>query len=134
MGNFFYKYKGTHILADFTGVSGDENEVGKIVFKIMKDAINLNTHMKIVHDKLCILNGDTPPGFTCGILLLDESHFSCSHFTNHCYTDESLLSCDIFTCGSSNTKVVMNYFLQELKKTFPKAKCTYMKTHKRFRY
>lgn len=122
-----FNYKGSHVLADFTGIFGDEYEIGKYVFEIMISAIERTT-MKIVHKHLEILNKDTPPGFTA-FLCLDSSHFS-----SHSYTEEGLLSSDIYTCGPTDPFEVMKYFKQELNKKFPDMKCTYMEDHKRFRY
>lgn len=130
MGNYIgtnFDYKGTHVLADFKGIHGDEYEIGKIVFDIMVVAIN-RTSMKIVHKHLEILNKDTPPGFCC-FLLLDASHFS-----SHSYTVEGLLSSDIYTCGNTNPLEVMTYFKEELSKRFPTVECTYMHAHKRFQH
>lgn len=118
-------YKGTHILCDFINFVGNEYELGLKVFNIMIESIN-NTNMKIVHQKLCILNEDTPPGFT-GVLLLDESHFTC-----HCYTNTGLLAFDLFTCGNTDTRNVMEYVKNKLKQEFPNLECTYLKTHNRF--
>jgi S-adenosylmethionine decarboxylase len=127
MGNLFFKHKGTHIFADYSGIYGDEVEVGNFIFETMIKAIE-TTNMKIVHKKLCILNGDTPPGFT-SILLLDESHFSV-----HSYTELGLLCADIFTCGGTNTMEIMKYFNEEMSVKFPGFKCLNLEKHKRFRY
>lgn len=122
-----FNYKGQHVLADFKGIYGDENKIGTVVFELMIRAIK-RTSMKIVHKHLEILNKDTPPGFT-SFLLLDSSHFSV-----HSYTEEGLMSSDIYTCGPTDTFEVMEYFKNELAKEFPDMKCTYMENHKRFRY
>jgi S-adenosylmethionine decarboxylase len=120
-------YKGTHILADYTNVFGNEKEIGNFVFELMIECIN-KTDMKIVHKKLCILNDDTPPGFT-SVLLLDASHFS-----SHCYSEDGLLSIDLFTCGKTNTKEVVEHFTEKLLLKYPNIKCTYMHLHERFHY
>ena len=127
-----FNYKGSHVLADFIGIHGDEYEIGNFVFDLMIRAIEKTT-MKIVHKHLEILNKDTPPGFTSGLLLLYSSHF-----TSHCYSELQLLSLDIFTCSSDNNKTnvleVMEFVRDELLKKFPSSKCTYIHEHKRFRY
>ena len=81
--NFFYNYisDGTHILADYTGIYGNEEDIGNFIFDLMIRTID-RTSMKIVHKHLSILQDDTPPGFT-SVLLLDSSHFS-----SHCYSDK----------------------------------------------
>jgi S-adenosylmethionine decarboxylase len=119
-------YKGKHVFADFTNFKGNEHSLGLFVYKLMIKAIN-RTNMKIVHRHLEILNTDTPPGFT-SVLLLDESHF-----TAHAYTEEGLLAVDIFTCGNTDPKIVMNYFQQELQISFPEIECVSIENHMRFK-
>ena len=131
MGNYFnttvskQKHKGNHIFADFINVKGDEKYIGNYIFNLMIKAIE-QTDMKIVHKHLKILNINTPPGFTC-VLLLDSSHF-----TSHCYSEEGIMAMDLFTCGSTDTNEVMNYVIKKLVKKFPEIKCTYLENHKRF--
>ena len=120
-------HEGSHILVDYIGVKGDENEIGSFIFDLMIKTIQ-QTSMKIVHKQLVILNVDTPPGFTA-CLLLDSSHFTC-----HSYADTGLLAIDLFTCGPTDTLVTVNYFTEELLKKFPDAKFTYRENHKRFRH
>ena len=127
------KCKGSHVLADFTGLGlGDEYEIGNFIFNLMIEAID-QTSMKIVHSHLEILNKDTPPGFTSGILLLDSSHF-----TAHCYSDLGIIAMDLFTCDGedhiTDVMSVMKYVQNKIVKKYPNVKCTYMKEHKRFRY
>lgn len=117
--------KGNHIFADFINFKGNEHWLGIFIYRLMIKAIN-RTKMKIVHRHLEILNEDTPPGFT-SVLLLDESHF-----TSHCYSEEGLLAVDIFTCGNTNTREVMDFFIEELLKGFPEVKCVKLENHKRF--
>jgi S-adenosylmethionine decarboxylase len=121
------RYKGTHVLCDFINFFGDEYVLGEKIFSIMIEGVN-TTNMKIVHQKLSILNENTPAGFT-GVLLLDESHFTC-----HSYTSSGLLALDLFTCGNTDTNSVMEYVKNRLLKEFPDIKCTYLKGHNRFNY
>jgi S-adenosylmethionine decarboxylase len=118
--------KGKHIFVDFIGINGNEKELGEFVFNLMIDSVETNTSMKIVHKYLCILNGDTPPGFT-SVLLLDESHF-----TTHSYSEEGLLAIDLFTCGKTDTTKVIAYFIDKLKEKYSDVVCTYRKEHERF--
>ena len=120
-------HKGIHVLADYTNIIGNEKELGEFVFNLMIECIN-KTDMKIVHKNLSILNGTTPPGFT-SILLLDASHFSC-----HCYSEEGLLAIDLFTCGKTNTKEVVENFSKKLIEKYPNINCTYLHVHERFNY
>ncbi len=129
--------KGTHIFADYKGLIGEENEIGKFVFELMQEAITNASSMKIVHKNLVILNKetqgvDTPPGFTSGILLLDSSHFTC-----HCYSnkeDGGLLALDIFTCGLDDTSKIIQYFENKIIEKYPNVKQNMVKTYKRFEF
>lgn len=120
-------HKGIHVLADYTNIIGNEKELGEFVFNLMIECIN-KTDMKIVHKNLSILNGDTPPGFT-SVLLLDASHFS-----SHCYSDEGLLAIDLFTCGKTDTKTVVENFTKKLIEKYPNINCTYLRVHERFNF
>jgi S-adenosylmethionine decarboxylase len=128
---FFCKHHGNHVFVDFIWNINSENidhvELANTIFQIMENSI-LRTNMKIVHKKLCILDIDTPPGFT-SILLLDESHYSA-----HCYSDRGWLAMDIFTCGKTDPEPIMNYSETEIKKRYPSMKCTLRKKSKRFNY
>ena len=73
-------------------------------------------------------NFETPPGFTA-IILIDESHCS-----SHCYSDRGWLAIDVFTCGKTNPKLVMNYIEDQIRSDYPSLKCTYRKNHKRFHF
>lgn len=117
-----------HIFIDFTGIYGDEYEIGEFIFGLMISTILNKTCMKIVHQHLCILNEGTPAGFT-SCLLLDTSHF-----TAHSYTQKGTLSCDLFTCGT-DISVLENavlYFLDEIRNKYPRAQSSNYKIN--FRY
>lgn len=120
------KWKGTHIFADYTDIYDNEYILGEFIFKIMQEAVTNTSKMKIVHKKLCILNGETPPGMT-SVLLLDESHF-----TTHAYSSEGLLMVDIATCGQTDTTKVIDYFNMKLKEKYPDAKRVLIENHRRF--
>jgi hypothetical protein len=138
------KYKGTHIFADYRGLTGDEHEIGTFVYNLMQESIQNASTMKIVHKNLVILNKDTqgydtPPGFTSilALLQLDSSHMTCTSFTSHSYTEEKemgLLCVDCFTCLSKDTPKVMEYFEEKLKEKYPNVERVSIETHKRFKY
>lgn len=110
------KMSSCHIFIDFKEIYDDENVLGEFIFQLMIETILNKTHMKIVHKHLCILNDNTPPGFT-SCLLLDSSHF-----TSHCYSKKGTLSCDLFTCNT-DLPVLENavlYFIAEICKKYPK--------------
>ncbi len=128
-------YRGSHTFADYRGLIGNEFEIATFVFELMRRTIHTRTSMKIVHDNLCILNENTPPGFTA-ILQLDESHFSAlGNFTSHAYTssaDKGLLCVDLFSCGSTNTEATVQFFEAELKRKYPSLERLSLQTHRRF--
>ena len=49
----------------------------------------------------------SPPGFTA-IVMLDESHCSA-----HSYANDGLIALDIFTCGQTNPRTVLEYLREE---------------------
>ena len=51
---------------------------------------------------------DSPPGFTA-IVLLDESHCSV-----HSYADLGLIAMDVFTCGRTDPRVVLEHIRAEI--------------------
>lgn len=112
-----------HIFIDYRDIyDDDENELGEFVFGLMISTILNKTCMKIVHQHLCILNVDTPPGFT-SVLLLDSSHF-----TSHCYSKKGTLSCDLFTCNTdlSVLEKAIQYFINGIEDKYPRATlCNY---------
>lgn len=124
--------KGTLIYFDFTNFkSNQELEItANTIFKIMHDSITNLTKMKIVHKHLEILKQPiTENGFT-SVLLLDESHF-----TAHAYTDDdkALLAMDIFTCGQTDTSIVADYVIKEIKNYIPDIKINNFVINKRFK-
>lgn len=125
-------HKGNHIFIDyenFTHELGRDYQAHRI-FRIMSDAINNLTNMKIVHSHLEILKEpETQDGFT-SVLLLDESHF-----TAHAYTGKhNLLALDLFTCGGTDTKFIMNEVNRTILKEFPNIKLNSFVVNKRFKY
>ena len=111
---------GTHIfldICDFFVCDVDKlEETANNIFSLMKEIINNETDMTILHSHLEILREPkTPNGFTC-VLLLDASHF-----TAHAYTNKSpgLIAFDLFTCGDTDTEKTMNIFIKRLKLMHP---------------
>jgi S-adenosylmethionine decarboxylase len=51
---------------------------------------------------------DSPPGFACAVLL-DESHC-----TAHSYADLGLVAMDLFTCGNTDPRTVIEFVLDEI--------------------
>jgi S-adenosylmethionine/arginine decarboxylase-like enzyme len=107
-----------HIFIDFLEIYGNEYELGEFIFGLMVSTILNKTCMKIVHQHLCILNENTPPGFT-SVLLLDSSHF-----TSHCYSKRGSLSCDLFTCNTdlSVLKEAVTFFIDEIQLKYPRCR------------
>jgi len=132
MGNCLnYKHHGKHVFADFIWNTEidiiDDIVLANTIFNIMENAIK-ETNMTIVHKKLCILGGETPPGFT-SVFLLDESHCSA-----HCYSDRGWLALDCFTCGYTDPEPILKYIKNQIKNQYPSLICTYLQKHKRFHY
>lgn len=126
----YYMNLGQHVFLDLNNCNLEPVEsVANAIFNLMISTINNHTNMKIVHSHIEIFdkNPNTLDGWT-SCLLLDASHF-----TSHCYSDKGLISFDLFTCGSTNTLLIMNIFLEDLKKiiNFNSSKIQY---HKRFIY
>lgn len=105
----------------------DPVDLGYKVFALMEKAVKEKSNMKIVHKHLEYLTTDTPPGFTC-VLLLDQSHFTC-----HAYTEYGMLAVDLFTCGETDPEGVVSHFQNELKKiTDNELRVTSFSLQKRF--
>ncbi|MBN1589290.1 MAG: adenosylmethionine decarboxylase [Pirellulales bacterium] len=51
---------------------------------------------------------NSPPGFAA-VVMLDESHCSA-----HCYADTGQIALDIFTCGETKPRHVLQYILEEI--------------------
>lgn len=129
-------HRGNHTFGDFVfdeSISQDELKLlATNIFKAMETCIR-RTSMKIVHKQLVILGDDenigtTPAGFT-SVLLLDESHCSA-----HCYSDDGLLALDVFTCGLTDPKKIMEDIEQEIKLIYPTFRCIFNGNHKRFHH
>jgi S-adenosylmethionine/arginine decarboxylase-like enzyme len=101
-------------------------DLGNKVFALMEKSIRERSTMKIVHKHLEYLTIDTPPGFTC-VLLLDASHFTC-----HAYTEYGLLAIDLFTCGKADTEAVIDMFQKGLKDVTEEMQVTSFAIQKRF--
>ncbi len=127
------KSHGNHVFGDFIWdvckEKVDDIELANNIFEIMEKSVR-RTSMTIVHKKLVILGQtpESPPGFT-SIILIDESHVSA-----HCYADRGLLALDVFTCGKTQPKPIMDNIEKEIKLLYPSFRCIYNEQHKRFHY
>ena len=126
-------YHGYHVFGDFiwdvSAEKVDDTLLANNIFEIMEKSVR-QTSMTIVHKKLVILGQtpESPPGFT-SIILIDESHVSA-----HCYADRGLLALDVFTCGKTDPKPIMNNIEKEIKLLYPTFRCIYNKEHERFHF
>ena len=125
-------HHGNHVFGDFiwnVDENIDHDLFANTIFKIMEESVKRTT-MTIVHKKLCILGDidESPPGFT-SIILIDESHVSA-----HCYSDRGWVALDVFTCGITDPKPIMDFIETEIKKYYPSLVCTFNKNNKRFHY
>ena len=96
------RYKGFHVLLDYSGFSLSAADHPKAFSEWNMTAIQsaltangIRSVLRCVHSHIEVFaaGGPTPPGFA-SVCLLDESHVS-----SHCYSDDGLLAIDIFTCG-----------------------------------
>lgn len=106
---------GFHIIVDYSNFSiNNDNIFANFIYKTMKFVITNYSSMKIIHSYLHIFDPVIDkPGFT-SVLLLDASHMS-----SHCYSNEGLLAVDLFTCGESDTKFIIEKFNEIILLQYP---------------
>lgn len=121
-------FRGKHGLLDISGFICNCEEGCNTLFNIAKSSTKLGS-CRIVGENRVIYDGSlSPKGFSFA-LILDESHI-CAH----CYSDLGLLSIDIFTCGSSNPFVMMEYIHSQLLLNYPNIQTTKLYKLNRFAY
>ncbi len=99
--------KGTHLLVDCQNVPRDV---------CLNDGLMLNAMAKaaaraganVISQVRYRFGHDSPPGFTA-IVVLDESHCSA-----HTYADLGLIALDVFTCGGTDPRQVLEYLQEEV--------------------
>ena len=108
-----YEAKGRHVLVDITGLRADAEEC--LVWLAENSRHILESEgVTIVGENRIVFDGSSSPqGFTF-VLLLDESHFSA-----HCYALEGLLALDMFTCGGTDPKPLLDELYLRIESKYP---------------
>jgi S-adenosylmethionine decarboxylase len=100
-------HKGKHCLVDCRNVSRELCLNDKLVMDVMARAAE-RAGANVVSQIRYKFGQDSPPGFTA-VVMLDESHCSA-----HTYADAGLIAMDVFTCGSTDPELVLEYIREEL--------------------
>lgn len=99
--------KGTHLLIDCRNVAEGVCLNDKQMLDVMSRAAR-RAGANVISQVRYKFGIDSPPGFTA-VIVLDESHC-----TAHTYADLGLMALDIFTCGATDPREVLNYIRQEI--------------------
>ena len=100
-------HKGKHCVVDCRTVSRELCLNDKLVMDVMARAAE-RAGANVVSQIRYKFGQDSPPGFTA-VVMLDESHCSA-----HTYADAGLIAMDVFTCGSTDPELVLEYIREEL--------------------
>jgi S-adenosylmethionine/arginine decarboxylase-like enzyme len=102
--------------------------LAKTVYQIIEKAIN-RTSLLIVHENLTMLPIEdfiSEAGWTL-FFSLDSSHCSA-----HCYYDSKLMAIDVFSCGSSNIRGLIDDITDDLRRLLPTIECSFYTSNERF--
>ncbi len=100
-------HKGKHLLVDCRNVSRDLCLDDKLVLGVMARAAE-KAGSSVISQIRYKFGSDSPAGFTA-IVMLDESHCSA-----HTYADLGLIALDVFTCGKTDPRDILEFMRQEL--------------------
>ena len=100
-------YKGKHLLIDCGNVSQEVCLDDRQMLDVMARAAT-RAGANVISQVRYHFGHNSPPGFTA-VVLLDESHISA-----HCYADTGQIALDVFTCGTTNPRDVLDYILEEI--------------------
>ena len=100
-------YKGKHLLIDCCDVSSEVCLDDRRMLDVMARAAT-RAGATVISQVRYHFGHNSPPGFTA-VVLLDESHISA-----HCYADTGQIALDVFTCGSTEPRDVLDYIREEL--------------------
>lgn len=98
---------GTHLLIDCSGVDRQLCLNDGLVLDVMARAAK-RAGANVISQVRYQFGHDSPPGFTA-IVVLDESHCSA-----HAYADQGQMAMDIFTCGATDPRKVLEYIREEI--------------------
>lgn len=99
--------RGRHLLIDCTEVDVDVCLDDKRFLRCLAESAE-KAGANVISQVRYHLGHNSPPGFTCAILL-DESHC-----TAHTYSDLGMIALDIFTCGSTDPDMILQFLEESL--------------------
>ncbi len=94
--------KGRHLLIDCYNVPEDVCLNDQLILEAMARGAT-KAGATVISQVRYHFGHNSPPGFTA-MVLLDESHCSA-----HCYADQGMMALDVFTCGSTDPRVVLQH-------------------------
>ena len=99
--------KGRHLLVDCRNVSRETCLNDKRLLGVMARSAE-KAGATVISQVRYRFGEESPPGFAV-VVLLDESHCSA-----HSYADLGLLAIDVFTCGRTDPRDVLQYICEEV--------------------
>jgi len=99
--------RGHHLLVDCRNVARDLCLDDKLIMNVMSRAAE-KAGANVVSAIRYKFGQDSPPGFTA-VVMLDESHC-----TAHTYAELGLIAMDIFTCGKTDPRRVLEFIQEEV--------------------
>jgi S-adenosylmethionine decarboxylase len=100
-------HKGSHLLIDCRGVPESVCLDDAAMLDVMARAAK-KAGSTVVSQIRYHFGHNSPPGFAV-VVMLDESHCSA-----HCYADTRQIALDIFTCGRTDPKRVLQFIREEV--------------------
>lgn len=99
--------KGQHLLVDCRNVAPELCANDGLILDVMARAAR-RAGANVISQIRYKFGQDSPPGFTA-IVMLDESHCSA-----HTYADLGLIAMDIFTCGHTDPRFILQQIREEV--------------------
>lgn len=106
-GRLYALYKGKHLLIDCRNVARDVCLDDRQMLNAMARAAT-KAGANVISQVRYHFGHNSPPGFTA-VVVLDESHCSA-----HCYADTGQIALDVFTCGNTDPRKVLEYIREEI--------------------
>lgn len=100
-------HKGHHLLIDCADVAYDVCVDDRSLLNAMARAAE-RAGATVISQTRYRFGAESPPGFTA-IVMLDESHCSA-----HTYADLGLIAMDVFTCGNTDPRRILEYIREEI--------------------
>jgi len=100
-------YRGIHLLVDCRGVDRRLCVDDKLFLETMAEAAR-RAGANVISQVRYRFGEDSPPGFAA-VCLLDESHISA-----HSYADAGMVALDIFTCGETDPRRILEILTTQL--------------------